>query len=120
MDNNDRFRRPSDGRLPRNRKELFFNIMRWRFTYLLAVGLLSLAFLLPDIAVLTYNDIAASVISQGGEGVASKIVTLRLQTSLLQVVSCVVLFSAQAVCFICFVNLHGMNRRQSFRDGGKG
>lgn len=66
--------------------------MRWRFTYLLAVGLLSLAFLLPDIAVLTYNDIAASVISQGGEDVASKIVTLRLQTSLLQVVSCVVLF----------------------------
>lgn len=92
MDNNDRFRRPSDGRLPRNRKELFFNIMRWRFTYLLAVGLLSLAFLLPDIAVLTYNDIAASVISQGGEDVASKIVTLRLQTSLLQVISCVVLF----------------------------
>ena len=66
--------------------------MRWRFTYLLAVGLLSLAFLLPDIAVLTYNDIAASVISQGGEDVASKIVTLRLQTSLLQVISCVVLF----------------------------
>lgn len=92
MDNNDRFRRLSDGRLPRNRKELFFNIMRWRFTYLLAVGLLSLAFLLPDIAVLTYNDIAASVISQGGEDVASKIVTLRLQTSLLQVISCVVLF----------------------------
>lgn len=105
MDNNDRLRRPSDGRLPRNRKELFFNIMRWRFTYLLAVGLLSLAFLLPDIAVLTYNDIAASVISQGGEDVASKIVTLRLQTSLLQVVSCVVLFFGASGVFYLFRQL---------------
>lgn len=105
MDNNDRFRRSSDGRLPRNRKELFFNIMRWRFTYLLAVGLLSLAFLLPDIAVLTYNDIAAAVISQGGEDVASKIVTLRLQTSLLQVVSCVVLFFGASGVFYLFRQL---------------
>lgn len=92
MDNNDRFRRPSDGRLPHNRKELFFNILRWRFTYLLAIGLLSLAFLLPDIAALTYNDIAASVISQSGEDVASKIVTLRLQTSVLQIICYIVLF----------------------------
>lgn len=105
MDNSDRFKRPSDGRLPRNRKELFFNIMRWRFTYLLAVGLLSLAFLLPDIAVLTYNDIAASVISQGGEDVASKIVTLRLQTSLLQVVSYVVLFLGASGVFYLFRQL---------------
>lgn len=79
--------------------------MRWRFTYLLAVGLLSLAFLLPDIAVLTYNDIAASVISQGGEDVASKIVTLRLQTSLLQVVSCVVLFFGASGVFYLFRQL---------------
>lgn len=105
MDNNDRFKRPSDGRLPRNRKELFFNIMRWRFTYLLAIGLLSLAFLLPNIAVLTYNDIAASVISQGSEDVASKIVTLRLQTSLLQVVCYVVLFFGASGVFYLFRQL---------------
>ena len=79
--------------------------MRWRFPYLLAVGLLSLAFLLPDIAVLTYNDIAAAVISQGGEDVASKIVTLRLQTSLLQVISCVVLFFGASGVFYLFRQL---------------
>ena len=61
--------------------------------YLLACHrIVVVRFFLPNIAVLTYNDIAASVISQGIEDIASKIVTLRLQTSLLQVVSYVVLF----------------------------
>lgn len=44
MDNNDKFRRQSDGRLPHNRKELFLEVLRWRFIYLLAIGLLSSAF----------------------------------------------------------------------------
>ena len=57
-------------------------------------------FFLPNIAVLTYNDIAASVISQGIEDIASKIVTLRLQTSLLQVVSYVVLFFRRKRCIL--------------------
>ncbi len=100
MDNNDRFRRPSDGRLPPNRKELFLEVLWWHFSYFLAIGLLSLAFFLPNIAVLTYNDIAASVISQGSEDIASKIVTLRLQTSLPQVVSYIMLFFGASGVFI--------------------
>lgn len=92
MKNDDKFRRQSDGRLPRSRKELFGYILKWRFTHLLAVGLLLLVFMLPFLALLTYYDIYASVISQSGNDVSDKIVTLKLQTSLLEIIACMVLF----------------------------
>ncbi len=92
MKNDDKFKRQSDGRLPRSRKELFGYILKWRFTHLLAVGILLLVFLLPFLALLTYYDIYASVISQSGNDVSDKIVALKLQTSLLEIIACMVLF----------------------------
>ena len=59
---------------------------------MLAVGLLLLVFMLPFLALLTYYDIYASVISQSGNDVSDKIVTLKLQTSLLEIIACMVLF----------------------------
>lgn len=92
MKNDDKFKRQSDGRLPRSSKELFGYILKWRFTHLLAVGILLLVFLLPFLALLTYYDIYASVISQSGNDVSDKIVALKLQTSLLEIIACMVLF----------------------------
>ena len=85
-------RRCSDGRLPGNRKELLIDILHWRRTSLLALGLMLLAFLLPHIATLMYYDIGASVIAQGSTDTAAKLVTLRLQTTLLQILTYTVLF----------------------------
>ena len=59
---------------------------------MLAVGILLLVFLLPFLALLTYYDIYASVISQSGNDVSDKIVALKLQTSLLEIIACMVLF----------------------------
>ena len=85
-------RRRSDGRLPGNRKELLIDILHWRWTSLLALGLMLLAFSLPHIATLMYYDIGASVIAQGSADTAAKLVTLKLQTTLLQILTYTVLF----------------------------
>ena len=87
-----RTRRMTDGRLPKNRRELFFDALRWRFSFLLSVGLLLLAFSLPHLATLMYYDISASVLSQETADISSALFTLRLGTSLFQTATYTLLF----------------------------
>lgn len=95
------FKRRSDGRLPHNRKELFFDVLKWQFTRLLSIGLLSLVFLLPHFATQIHYDIFASAIIKSTGDVAEKIITLRLKTSLMQVVTYPILFTgASGVAYL--------------------
>lgn len=106
--------RQPNGVLPNNRKQFFWYIIRWRFTRLLSMGLLLLLFVLPMLVLLARYDIVAATIDS--ENASNKLITLQLQTSLLQIFTYVFLFCGLAGILYLFRQLC-WDEYASFWDG---